>query len=92
MKGSLENGSSCGDSGGGSREGRAEGAPDLEQVEPSQPQPRAGQLSPDALPHKFVLVKNRERSPRLLKELFALLSESKGAPLISKVTGHSSLL
>lgn len=76
MKGSLENGSSCGDCGGGCREEWAGEAPELEQVGPSQLQPRAGQLRPDALPHKFVLVKNRERSPRLLKELFALLSGS----------------
>lgn len=51
MKGSLENGSSCGDCGGGCREERAGEAPELEQVGPSQLQPRAGQLSPDALPH-----------------------------------------
>lgn len=44
--------------------------------DPHSPSPAQARLSPNTLPGKFVLVKKRGRSPRLIMDFFVLLPGS----------------
>lgn len=73
MKGSSENGSSCGNSGGGCREregvGRHQGA---NRWDPHGPSPDQARLGPEVL-QKSILVKRRGKEPHISEGALCLI-------------------